>query len=81
MAHRFGTKEYAFEELVAELSAVFLCAEHGIDYDIEHHASYLASWAKLLEDDSNKFIRASTLATKVVNYCKEQVNQPVRVAA
>ena len=81
MAHRFGTKEYAFEELVAELSAVFLCAEHGIDYDIEHHASYLASWASLLKDDSQKFIRASTLATKVVAYCKEQVNQPVRVAA
>ena len=81
MTGRFGTKEYAFEELIAELSAVFLCAEHGIDYDIEHHASYLSHWAELLEDDSNKFIKASTAANKVLTYCKEQINQERRVAA
>lgn len=81
MTGRFGSPEYAFEELIAELAAVFLCAEHGIDYDIEHHASYLAHWAKLLEDDSNKFIKASSAATRVLDYCKEQVTQLGRLAA
>jgi antirestriction protein ArdC len=81
MTGRFGTPEYAFEELIAELSAVFLCAEHGIDYDIEHHASYLGHWAELLEDDSNKFIKASTAANKVLEYCKQAVsNQQKQVA-
>ena len=81
MTGRFGTPEYAFEELVAELSAVFLCAEHGIDYDIEHHASYLEHWAKLLKDDSNKFIKASTAANKVVKYCGEAVAVKMKEAA
>ena len=81
MTGRFGTPEYAFEELVAELSAVFLCAEHGIDYDIEHHASYLGHWAKLLKDDSNKFIKASTAANKVVKYCGEAVAVKMKEAA
>ena len=81
MTGRFGTPEYAFEELIAELSAVFLCAEHGIDYDIEHHASYLGHWAKLLKDDSNKFIKASTAANKVLRYCNEAVSEKMKQVA
>ena len=81
MTGRFGTPDYAFEELIAELSAVFLCAEHGIDYDIEHHASYLGHWAKLLKDDSNKFIKASTAANKVLRYCNEAVSAQMKEAA
>ena len=81
MTGRFGTPEYAFEELIAELSAVFLCAERGIDYDIEHHASYLDHWAKLLEDDSNKFIKASRDANKVLEYCKQIVLTEQKQAA
>lgn len=81
MKARFGTPDYAFEELIAELSAVFLCAEHGIDYDIEHHASYLDHWAKLLEDDSQKFVKASTAAGKVVDYCKQAVSKQEKKAA
>lgn len=81
MTGRFGTPDYAFEELIAELSAVFLCAEHGIDYDIEHHASYLEHWAKLLEDDSQKFVKASTAANKVLDYCKQAVSNKMEEAA
>ena len=81
MTGRFGSPEYAYEELIAELSAVFLCAEHGIDYDIEHHASYLDHWAKLLEDDSNKFIKASRDANKVLEYCKQIVSTEQKQAA
>ena len=81
MTGRFGTPDYAFEELIAELSAVFLCAEHGIDYDVEHHASYLKHWAKLLEDDSQKFVKASTAANKVLDYCKQAVSNKVKEAA
>ena len=81
MTGRFGTPDYAFEELIAELSAVFLCAEHGIDYDVEHHASYLEHWAKLLEDDSQKFVKASTAANKVLDYCKQVVSKEVKQTA
>ena len=53
---------------------MFLCAEKGIDYDIEHHASYLEHWAKLLKDDSTKFIKASQAANKVGKFCNEAVS-------
>jgi antirestriction protein ArdC len=40
---RFGSRDYAAEELVAELASAFLCAEFGINKEVRH-ASYLAHW-------------------------------------
>lgn len=39
----YGTKKYAFEELVAELSAAFACASLGIVPTVRH-ADYIGSW-------------------------------------
>lgn len=61
------TGEYAFEELVAELGAAFLCAEHGINGDLRH-AGYIGSWIKLLEDDERAFSKAATAAQKAVDF-------------
>lgn len=49
---RFGAKDYAYEELVAELSAVFTCGSLGLDsVDRPDHAAYLAHWLKGLKED------------------------------
>ncbi|WP_418128110.1 ArdC family protein [Variovorax sp. KK3] len=49
---RFGDKAYAFEELVAELGAAFLCATLGITPEPrDDHAAYLASWLQVLKGD------------------------------
>ena len=50
---KFGTKPYAFEELIAELSATFLCAMTGIDREeiTENNAAYIESWLHILKDD------------------------------
>ena len=42
----FGTKKYAFEELVAEMNAAFCCASLGIVPTVRH-ADYLGSWLQL----------------------------------
>ena len=43
--HRFGDRANAFEELVAELGAAFLCADLGITPEVQpDHAAYLAHW-------------------------------------
>ncbi|BCI72465.1 antirepressor [Sphingomonas paucimobilis] len=42
----FGTKKYAFEELVAEINAAFCCASLGI-VPIVRHADYIGSWLQL----------------------------------
>ncbi|MCK1449650.1 DUF1738 domain-containing protein [Bradyrhizobium sp. 35] len=39
----FGTKKYAFEELVAEVNAAFCCASLGIVPTVRH-ADYIGSW-------------------------------------
>jgi len=69
----FGSKEYAFEELVAELTAVYLCAESGIMFfTLNNSAAYIQSWNKTLVDilkDDTKFIfRAAAEAQRAVDY-------------
>jgi antirestriction protein ArdC len=59
---RFGSEAYAMEELVAELSSAMLGAELGLPVaHLDHHASYLASWLKVLKADSRAIL---TLAAK-----------------
>lgn len=57
-----GSAEYAFEELVADMSAAFVCSVLGISADMENHASYLAGWMRLIKDDSKAFFKAYTHA-------------------
>jgi antirestriction protein ArdC len=63
MSHRFGSHSYAMEELVAELSAAMLGAELGLPVDhLDHHASYLASWLKVLKADSRAILTVAAKA-------------------
>ena len=57
-----GSPGYAFEELIADMSAAFVCSVLGLKPDLEHHASYLASWMRLIADDKQAFFRAYRLA-------------------
>ena len=69
----FGTKAYAFEELIAELSAVFLANEVGIrGKHIKNNVAYIKGWNKILIEElenDNKFIfQASAKAQKSADY-------------
>lgn len=65
----FGDPSYAFEELVAELSASYLCADLGVNSEPrEDHASYLASWLKALKSDNRNIFRAASYAEKACTY-------------
>ena len=52
----FGTKKYAFEELIAEMSAAFCCASLGIAPTVRH-ADYIGSWLKLCSPLHNSSYR------------------------
>lgn len=58
----FGSRKYAFEELVAELTSVFICNEFNLKYDDSNHVSYLNNWMQLLRDDNKAFFKAAKLA-------------------
>jgi antirestriction protein ArdC len=73
MTGTFGSKPYAFEELIAELGAVFLCSESGILFQTkENSAKYLKNWNTVLvselENDNRFFLKASAQSQKAVNY-------------
>ena len=55
---RWGDKIYAFEELIAELGAAFLCANLGIHGEMQHE-SYLDSWCRALEQDPGRSLWAA----------------------
>jgi len=66
---RFGDEAYAMEELVAELGSAFLCGDLGLSTSPRpDHASYLASWLKVLKADSRAIFTAASAATKAADY-------------
>ena len=66
---RFGDKAYAFEELVAELSAAYLCAGLEItNTPRADHAQYIANWLEVLKGDTKAVFSAASLATRAVDY-------------
>jgi antirestriction protein ArdC len=61
----FGSPDYSREELVAELSASFLCASCRISpATIEQSASYLQGWIKVLKGDKRLIVSAAGTAQK-----------------
>jgi antirestriction protein ArdC len=66
---RWGDEGYAMEELVAELGAAFVCADLALTPEVrDDHASYIASWLKVLKDDKRAVFAAASHAQKAVDY-------------
>lgn len=63
----FGTKKYAFEELVAEITAAFCCASLGIVPTVRH-ADYIGSWLEVLREDDRAVVRAASAASKASDF-------------
>ena len=69
LKNRFGSRNCAAEELVAELGAAFLCAEFGFDGDVRN-AGYIATWVDLLKADKRAFFTACSQASKAADYLR-----------
>lgn len=64
----FGSKDYAREELVAEIGAAYLVMEAGLEPCIKNSAAYLREWMQACEKDPLLFITAATRAEKAVEF-------------
>lgn len=64
----FGSEEYSIEELIAEIGSSMLCCYCGIEKTINNSASYIQSWLKVLKNDKNFVIQASSKAQKAYDY-------------
>jgi antirestriction protein ArdC len=78
---KFGSNDYAFEELVAEIGAAFLCSDMGVSNDEPRtdHAQYLKGWLEILKASDKAIFSAAAQAGKATEYLNELT--AVRVAA
>lgn len=66
---RFGSNAYAFEELIAETGAAFLCAMLGLEKQpTPDHAKYLNNWLEVLKQDKRAMIKAFGQAQKAADF-------------
>jgi antirestriction protein ArdC len=67
MGGTFGSKAYAREELVAELSAVLICYRLQIGCQLENHAAYLKNWAELLKEEPKALFKVLSQARQAAD--------------
>lgn len=73
----YGSPDYSREELVAEMTAAFLCGACGIaPATLDNSAAYLAGWIKVLKADSKAAIIAAAQAQKAADYIRAISHAP-----
>jgi antirestriction protein ArdC len=61
-------RNYAAEELVAEMGAYLLCNRMEISSNCENHAAYLEGWLKVLKEGPKSLFKVIGDATKAANF-------------
>jgi antirestriction protein ArdC len=67
--NRFGSRAYAAEELIAELTSAFLCAHLRIAGELRH-ASYIDNWIALLKQDNRAVFTAASKASQAADFLR-----------
>ena len=75
--NKFGTPEYAEEELRAEIASMFLGQEFGVSADtnaIRNNSAYVKAWIEKMEEDPSVLFKAIADANNIMKYivAKEQ---------
>lgn len=65
---KFGSEQYSFEELVAEIGAAMLCSHIGLESPFENSAAYINGWLSKLKKDKKMIVKAANLSQKAVQY-------------
>lgn len=69
LMNRFGSADYAREELIAEMASAMVGADLGLPAGhLDNHAAYLASWLTILRDDENAIFKAASRAEEAARF-------------
>ncbi len=68
MNDKFGTPDYAREELRAEIASLMIGSELNIGHDFGQHAAYVESWIEVLQKEPNEMYKASADAQKIFDF-------------
>lgn len=74
LSGKFGSRKYAFEELVAEITSSFMgeyVSEPITESVLENHKAYIQSWAKEIKNNKNFLFKAIKEAETASNYIIE----------
>jgi antirestriction protein ArdC len=65
----FGSASYSVEEIIAEMTAAYLCGITGIENrTIDNSAAYIAGWARKLRENRKLIIHAAAQAQRACDY-------------
>lgn len=70
----FGSTEYAFEELVAEISSAFMSndlTECGNGFEMDNHKAYIQSWISAIKEKPEVLMQAIKEANRAADYLEE----------
>ncbi|MBU5676914.1 DUF1738 domain-containing protein [Alkaliphilus sp. MSJ-5] len=71
ISNMFGSSDYAYEELIAEISSCFMSVNLHAEQSDEHinnHKAYVQSWIQAINEKPNTLIKAIREAEKTANY-------------
>lgn len=77
--NRFGTMDYAKEELRAEISSLMLESKFKLPHNFDNHAAYIKSWVSILKDEPIEIMKASADAQKIMDYVLEFEHKKAQV--
>jgi antirestriction protein ArdC len=81
LGKRFGDNAYSVEELIAELTAAFVCAHLGLSSSPRpDHAQYIASWLRVLKADKRAIFAAASKAQQAADYLVTAAERTAEVA-
>ena len=70
-----GSTKYAYEELVAELTAAMVSGSIGMDQQPRiDHAQYIKSWIRVLKNDNKFIIKAASDARKAADFILDKAD-------
>ena len=71
----FGSYEYSYEELIAELGSAMLLHTIGLSSpdELTQSASYVSGWLSVLREDSRAIVRAAGAAQKAVQFVLDSI--------
>ena len=70
----FGSEDYAFEELVAEITAVFSSINIDTTMNIDNNLAYVQSWSKSIKDQPEFLSKAIKAAQEAAEYMDKLIN-------
>lgn len=68
MRGKFGSQDYAKEELRAEIGSMMMGERLGLPVELGQHVAYVKSWVKLLTDHPEEILKACGDAEKICEH-------------